>query len=336
MSAQQKPFVHVVGTGGSISLQGYGRLDFTEYSSAGKHLTIEEILERVPEAKEFARIKSDQFINVGSNAVGPKHWLGLAKHINEIFRKEPNVDGIVVTHGTATLEETAYFLNLTVKSSKPVVVTGAMRPPTALGTDADINLLDCIRVAACPESAGKGVLTILNNEIQSARNVTKSNTFRLETFRSGELGFLGYADSDHKVVFYQTPTRAHTHQTEFQVDDLTELPRVDIVYGYGGSDGLLIRALIDARVPGIVSAGLGGGNNHPDFMKALEDARQGGALVVLSSHVGSGRVVLTRRTIEREFVVADNLNPKKTRILLMLALSVTRDVQQIQRMFDTY
>ena len=143
------------------------------------------------------------------------------------FRQNPDAAGIAITHGTATLEETAYFLNLTVKSRQPVVVTGAMRPPTGMGTDADVNLMDCVRVAAAPHSRGKGVLTVLNNEIQSARDVTKSNSYRLETFRSNELGLLGYADSDGKVVFYRSPTRTHTLGTEFNVDGIAELPRVD-------------------------------------------------------------------------------------------------------------
>ena len=336
MGTEQKPLIHVIGTGGSISLQGYGRSDYTEYSSSGNHLTIHQMLERIPETGDIARIVAEQFINVGSTSVEVHHWLALAKRINELFSQEPKVAGVVVTHGTATLEETAYFLNLTVKSRLPVVVTGAMRPPTALATDADINLLDCVRVAACAESAGRGVLTILNNEIQAARHVTKTNTYRLETFKSGELGFLGYADSDHQVVFYQTPTRKHTYQTEFQVDHLTDLPRVDIVYAYAGGDGLLIRALIEAGVPGIVAAGLGSGTNHPDFMSALDEAHERGIVAVLSSHVGGGRVVMTKRTAERGFVVADNLSPKKARILLMLALAVTSDTDEIQRMFSAY
>ena len=150
MTNESKPRVYLVGTGGSISFVGRTRTDYTNYSYDGKHLTIDEMLERVPEVREFADVRAEQFLNLGSTDVTPEHWLGLAKRINQIFRDDPNAAGVAVTHGTATLEETAYFLNLTVKSSKPVVVTGAMRPPTGLGTDSDVNLIDCIRVAAAP------------------------------------------------------------------------------------------------------------------------------------------------------------------------------------------
>jgi L-asparaginase len=227
MAGGPKPRVYVIGTGGSISFVGDFRTDYVNYSYNNKHLTIQEMVDWVPEIKDFAEVVPEQLINVGSTDVQPGHWLALAQRINQIFRQNPDAAGIAITHGTATLEETAYFLNLTVKSRQPVVVTGAMRPPTGMGTDADVNLMDCVQVAAAPHSRGKGVLTVLNNEIQSARDVTKSNSYRLETFRSNELGLLGYADSDGKVVFYRSPTRTHTLGTEFNVDGIVELPRVD-------------------------------------------------------------------------------------------------------------
>jgi len=336
MSSDQKPLVYVIGTGGSISFVGDNRMDFIDYSYSGKNLTIQEMLDRVPEVNDFARIRSEQYMNVGSADIYPPHWLELAKRINQIFREKPEVAGVAVSHGTATLEETAYFLNLTVKSDKPVVVTAAMRPPTGLSTDADINLINCIQVAACPQARGKGVLTILNNEIQAARDVTKADTHRLQTFKSNELGILGYADSDHRVVFYRAPTSVHTHQTEFSVDDISELPRVDIVYSYAGADGLIVRALVDAEVPGIVVAGLGAGSSPPELTKALGEASERGVVVVLSSQVGSGRVIMSRRIKDQGVVVSDNLAPKKARILLMLALTVTKDIGQIQQMAYSY
>src|SRR5262249_33047834 len=173
---------------------------------------------------------------------GPREWLQLAQRINHVLREDVSLAGVVVTHGTATLEETAYFLHLTVKSDKPVVITGAMRPPTAVGTDADLNLLDATRLAVCPAAGGRGVLTVLNNETQSARDVTKMTAFRVETFTSRELGFLGYVDSDAQVVFYRAVTRPHTTATPFDVTELHELPRVDIIYAYGGADGVLVDA----------------------------------------------------------------------------------------------
>lgn len=331
-----KPRVYVVGTGGSISFVGDYRTDYVNYSYGNKHLTIQEMLDRVPETNEFADVVAEQLINVGSTDVSPQHWLQLARRINQIFRKDPNAAGVAITHGTATLEETAYFLNLTVKSSKPVVVTGAMRPPTGLGTDADVNLIDCVRVAGCADSAGRGVLTVLNNEIQAARDVTKTNSYRLETFRSNELGFLGYADSDQEVVFYRTPTKAHTAATEFDVDTLEELPRVDIAYAYAGADDLVINALAGAGVPGIVAAGLGSGGSSPQYMLGLRAAKKKGVKVVVATQVGSGRVMRTRRFQEEGYIVADNLAPKKARILLMLGLTVTDDPVELQRIMFTY
>ena len=331
-----KPRVYVVGTGGSISFVGDYRTDYVNYSYGNKHLTIQEMLDRVPETNEFAEVVAEQLINVGSTDVSPQHWLQLARRINQIFREDPNAAGVAITHGTATLEETAYFLNLTVKSSKPVVLTGAMRPPTGLGTDADVNLIDCIRVAGCADSSGRGVLTVLNNEIQAARDVTKTNSYRLETFRSNELGFLGYADSDQEVVFYRTPTKAHTAATEFDVDTLEELPRVDIAYAYAGADDLVINALAGAGVPGIVAAGLGSGGSSPQYMLGLRAAKKQGVKVVVATQVGSGRVMRTRRFQEEGYIVADNLAPKKARILLMLALTVTDDPVEIQRIMFTY
>ena len=336
MTSESKPRVYLVGTGGSISFVGRTRTDYTNYSYDGKHLTIDELLERVPETREFAEVRAEQFLNLGSTDVTPEHWLGLAKRINEIFREDPDAAGVAVTHGTATLEETAYFLNLTVQSSRPVVVTGAMRPPTGLGTDSDVNLMDCIRVAAAPQSAGRGVLTVLNNQIQAARDVTKTNSYRLETFQAPDFGFLGYADSDGEVVFYRRPDRAHTIDSEFDIASVDQLPRVDIAPAYAGADGVVVKALAQAGVDGLVAAGLGSGSSPPPFMAALKEVSDAGLPVVIATHTGSGRVMLTRRFTEDGYIVADNLTPKKARILLMLALTATKDLAEIQRMMLTY
>ncbi|PKB72224.1 MAG: hypothetical protein BZY87_01440 [SAR202 cluster bacterium Io17-Chloro-G6] len=336
MVSERKPRVYLIGTGGSISFVGRERTDYTNYSYDNKHLTIQELLDRVPEVNQWADVRTEQFLNVGSTDVGPSDWLGLSKRINAIFREDPEAAGVAITHGTATLEETAYFLNLTVKGRKPVVVTGAMRPPTGMGTDTDVNLMDCIRVAAAPQSAGRGVLTVLNNEIQGARDVTKTDSYRLETFRSNQLGLLGYADSDGDVVFYRASTRTHTQDTEFDVEGLEELPRVDIVYSYAGADGLLVDALSGAGVPGMVAGGLGSGGSPPKFMAALRRAMEQGVRVVVATQTGNGRVVRTKRFDEAGYIAADNLLPKKARILLMLALTKTSQPEEIQRMMLTY
>ena len=336
MTTDQKPKVYLIGTGGSISFIGDFRTDYINYSYRNRHLAIEQMLDNIPEAREFADVLPEQLVNVGSANILPSHWLQLARRINDIFALDAQAAGVAITHGTATLEETAYFLNLTVKDRRPVVVTGAMRPPTGMGTDADINLLDCIRVAAAPQSAGRGVLTVLNNEIQAARDVTKSNSYRLETFRSGELGCLGYADSDEEVVFYRNPAKAHTADTEFDVAAVAELPRVDIAYAYAGADGTVVNALAEAGTAGIVAAGLGGGSSSPEFMAALKQARERGIPVVIATQTGNGRVMRTRRFVEDGYIAADNLAPKKARILLMLALTKTDDPGEIQRMFQSY
>jgi L-asparaginase len=328
-----RPKVQIFATGGSIAGIGPHRLDYMLYSELGKKLTIHELLERIPEVQEVARVQAEDLLNVGSTAIGPTEWLQLAHRTNDAFAQDPELAGVVVTHGTATLEETAYFLHLTVKSPRPVVVTGAMRPPTAISTDADLNLLDAVRIAASKDAVGSGVLTVLNNEIQSARDVTKSNTYRVETFRPNELGFLGYADSDGQVVFYRNPVKGHTTDTPFEVEGLTSLPRVDIVYAYAGADGMLVDAVREHGSDGLVIAGFGGGTFPNAMLEAAGRAVEAGIPVVMASRATAGRVIMTPAKEKGGFIVSDNLLPQKARILLMLALTITRDREQIQQMF---
>ena len=330
------PIVHLIGTGGSISCVGASRTDFIDYGYGDRHYTIEEMTARVPELAGIATLRSEQFTNVYGGDLSPQHWVGLARRINAIVRDAPDTAGIAITHGTSTLEETAYFLNLAVKTSKPVVITGAMRPMTAMSNDAELNLLDCVRVASSEHAANRGVLVVLNNQIQAAREVTKSSTSRLDTFKSADLGFLGYADSDGEVVFYRDTTRRHTHRTEFDVERLTTLPRVDIAFAYSGVDGTAVAALAGAGCAGLVAAGLGSGGAPRLFLDALSKAAEAGIPVVVASQAGSGRAMARRAAVERGFIFADNLLPRKARILLMLALTRTRDPAEIQRMMQTY
>src|SRR5437762_12957089 len=293
MNSPQRPSVHIVATGGSISGLGPHRLDYILYPELGQRSSIEQMLARIPEVRDLAEVQAENLIRVGSGSIGPTEWLQLAQRINALFGAAHPPQGVVVTHGTATLEETAYFLHLTVKSERPVVITGAMRPPTALGTDADVNLLDAIRLAAAPEAAGRGVLTILNNEIQSARDVTKSNAFRVDTFDSSDFGLLGYVDSDARVLFYRSVTRPHTSATPFDVRGRKELPRVDIVYSYAGADGVLVDALTARRPDGMVLVGFGGGSYPAAFLEAGKRAVQANIPVVLATRSWNGRVVAT-------------------------------------------
>jgi len=325
------PKVHILGTGGSISGIGPHRLDYTLYPEVGQKLSIEQLLARIPEARALAELSGEDVLQVGSPSIGPAEWRQILQRI-----ETTSAAGIVITHGTATLEETAYFLHLTVKSERPIVITGAMRPPTSVGTDADLNLLDAIRLAASPEAAGRGVLTILNNEIQSARDVSKSNAFRVNTFDSRDFGLLGYVDSDARVLFYRSVTRAHTTATPFDVRGRKDLPRVDIVYAYAGADGLLVDALAGHRPAGMVLVGFGGGSYPAAFLNAGKRAVQAGIPVVLATRSWNGRVVTTPNKEAAGFIVSDDLMPQKARILLMLALTVTRERSAIQEMFYQY
>jgi L-asparaginase len=330
------PRVYLIGTGGSISCIGESRTDLIDYNYADKHLSIEEMLARIPEVNERAEIRAEQFSNVYGGDVTPPQWLTLARRINSIFREDPQAAGVVVTHGTSTLEETAYFLNLTVKTERPVVVTGAMRPPTALSTDADMNLYDAIRVAASEEACGKGVLVVLGNHILAARDAVKTSTSRLETFKCNELGVLGYADSDGEVVFYRMPVHLHTTRSEFDPEHIEAPVRVDLAFAYSGADGVAVDALVSAGAKGIVGVGLGSGSAPRAFLQALERARAQGVTVVVASQSFNGRVMARRAFTARGFAVGDNLAAKKVRILLMLALTRPRSREEIQRMLLAY
>ena len=332
------PLVHVIGMGGTIAVNADDRLDLSDYVyvwQTGQYYTIEEFMTRIPEVAGFARVRAAQFASAGSIDFQPKHWLYLTRQVNDAL-SEDDVAGVVVTHGTATLEETAFFLNLTVKSEKPVVVTGSMRPPSALSSDAELNLVDSIRVAASPEARDKGVLVVLNNQIHASREVAKSHATRLETFASADFGALGMISADHRVAFYREPRRSHTSHTEFDMSDQDDLARVDVVAAYLGADGTMVRAAVNAGAEGIVISGLGAGYSTPSIMEAVKEATGNGVVVALSSQASGGRVAMTRGFKDAGVVVADNLSPKKARIMLMLALTVTKDVDRIQRMMATY
>jgi L-asparaginase len=328
--------VALIGTGGTISSIGRDSLDLWEYMDTSRKAEPDELLQRFPEVAAAADIVPVGFRSVGSAAIGPAEWLALTAAVHEAVDREAPLDGVAITHGTATLEETAYFLHLTLKSDAAVVLVGAQRPASGLSSDAGLNLLNAVRVAGSREARGLGVLVLLNDEIQSARDVTKSSTLRLEAFRSHDLGMLGYADPDGRVAIYRRPTRRHAPDTEFDVRGRTELPRVDIAASYAGADETAIRAFVAAGARAIVSAALPPGVVTPAETEALLEARKRGVLIVMSSRAGSGRV-LPRTVLRRQdLVVADNLTPQKARILAMLALTRTNDPGEVQRIFDEY
>ena len=330
-----RPRVALIGTGGTISSIGRDSLDLWEYMDTSRKAEPDELLVRFPEAAAAADIVPVRFRAVGSGAIGPTEWLGLAAAVHDAVARE-RPDGVVITHGTATLEETAYFLGLALKTDVPVVVVGAQRPATGLGTDAGMNLMNALRVAGSREARGLGVLVLLNDEIQAAREVSKTSTLRLETFRSHDLGMLGYADPDGRVAIYRRPARRHAPDTEFDVRGGSALPRVDVAASYAGADGAAIRAFVAAGARAIVAAALAPGVVTPAETEALLEARRQGVHVVVSSRAGSGRVLARTALRDRGFVAADNLNPQKARVLAMLALTRTDDPVEIQRMFDEY
>ena len=329
------PRIAVIGTGGTISSLGASSLDVLDYPDFGQKLTCEALLDRFPEARLVADPMPVTFRQVGSTDIGPKDWIEIRALIHRIAREEPATAGFVIPHGTATLEETAFFLNLTLATAQPVVLVGAQRPASALGTDAGMNLVNALRVAGSAEARGKGVLVVLNDEIHAARDVVKTSTYRLQTFRSTDFGALGHADGDG-VHFYRAPSRAHMPDTPFSGLDMTALPpRVDIVYSYAGADGALVDAAVAAGARGVVSAGFAPGSPTPEQRIVLERAAKSGIVVVQCSRA-SGRVAPRRRLRESGIVAGEDFSPQKARILLMLALSTTSDIAEIQRAFQTY
>ena len=330
------PRVHFVATGGTISNRDGGRL------------TAEDLAKSMPGVERYARLTFEQFANVASGELSLEQWLGLSKRITDIFAADKDVAGIVVTSGTDTLEETAFFLHLTVRDPRPVVVVGSMRNPSTIGYEGAANLLEGVRVAAAPAARNKGALVVLNDEINSARNVTKTDALRLHTFRSREYGQLGVVDRD-RVVFFSQITQRTNERVEFDVSKVTELPRVDVIMVYQGAPGDLIKAAVDNGAKGIVMAVAGAGATSGTQNQGLAYAVDKGVFVVSSTRTGSGRVTPPRGDFpgaapaneaqrrRRMFSVAgEDHTPVKARVLLMLALTKTTDRNEIQRIFSEY
>jgi len=335
--SQAKPVVWVLSTGGTIAGAGSSSTDLSNYKPGT--ILGAQLVKSVPQIAQVAEVKVDQIVNVNSSDITLDDWLTLAKRIQKIIADEPNVAGFVITHGTNTLEETAYFLNLTIKSDKPVVLVGSMRPATAMSADGPLNLLNAVRTAASPDARGKGTLIVLNDAINGARDTTKTNTLRVETFQAPEMGLLGYVDED-KVAFYRSTTKRHTTNSEFDISAVTQLPKVPILYSYIDPDPSVIKAVVAAGAKGIVFAGTGNGALAASEREALGDVMKMPAatrpILVRSSRVGNGRVTATAQYDEMGIIPADTLSPQKARILLMLALTKTADPKEIRRMFAEY
>ncbi|MDO7907526.1 type II asparaginase [Paenibacillus sp. JX-17] len=326
------PNIKILATGGTIAGSSASNTDTTGYKAGA--LGVDTLIQAVPEMKKIANVTGEQVANVGSPDINNEVLLKMAKRINELLASD-DVDGIVITHGTDTLEETAYFLDLVVKSDKPVVVVGSMRPATAISADGPFNLYNAVKVAGNTESKGKGVLVMLNDRIGAARYITKTNTTSVDTFRSVEQGYLGAIIGD-KVYYYNEPTRKHTTSSIFDVSKLTSLPQVDILYEYQNNGRYLYDAAVAAGAKGIVVAGSGDGSISSASMKGANDAAKKGVIIARSTRVGSGTVAPSSDDNANNFVTTDSLNPQKARILLMLALTQTNDAGKIQQFFNQY
>lgn len=333
MATDRLPRVRLLIGPGTLHSRGAGRMDFTRYSRSGNpRMTGEELLATLPEIGRLARVEVDE---------GNPHDVAtlddlrrLAVHAERLLARA-DLDGLILIQGTNGLEETAYFLNLAVRSAKPVVVTGAQRPYTALSADGPVNLLDAVRVALAPQTRGVGAVVVTNGEINAAREVTKTSTYRLHTFRSRDMGLLGYADAD-RIVYYRAPTRRHTVASEFDPGAAKAMPPVEVIYIHVGCRSGLAEAALRLGAQGLVVAGSGAGSTGNAARELAEIAAAGRAVVVQSSRVGEGRVVPDNNWSEPGMVVADNLNPQKAAVLLSLALTRTRDTAEIQRIFDEY
>jgi len=333
-AAQAKPKIMILATGGTIA---GAQASTSEAGYKSGSFSVDDLIKAVPQLKDLADISGEQVANIGSQTMNHEVWLKLAKRVNEVLKGD--ADGVVITHGTDTMEETAFFLSLVVKSDKPVVLVGSMRPATAIGADGPANLYNAVALAANPEAKGRGPLVVLNDEIHYAREAQKTNSTALDTFKSPNRGRAGVMNTG-KAYFFSTNTMLHTTKSEFSVDGkaVNDLPRVEVVYSYAnlGRDG--IDFLVSKGVKGIVLAGVGDGNSTDTAIAALAEAAKKGVVVVRSTRTGSGLIV---RNVEVDddklgFITAMELNPQKARILLMLGLMKTNDPKKLQEFFMKY
>lgn len=333
--AQNKdlPNVVILATGGTIAGSA---ATGTQAGYTSGQVGIETMINAVPGIKKLANITGEQTANVGSQDMSIEIWLTLANRINELLASD-KVDGIVITHGTDTQEETAYFLNLVVKSDKPVVTTGSMRPSTAVSAEGPLNLYNAVAVAASPKSKNHGVMLVMNDQIHAAQAVTKTNTSSVQTFMSPMQGLLG-AIIYGQLEFYRQPHGIHTTGSEFSIKGVKKLPRVDIIYAGVDTPADLIDYSIKAGAKGIVIAGVGNGNMNAATLKAAKKASEKGIIVVRSTRVPTGYVLRNAEINDdkNKTIASDELNAQKSRVLLMLALLKHRSLENIQKLFNTY
>jgi L-asparaginase len=327
------PTVVVLATGGTIA--GAAESDVQAGYSSGQ-VGVDQLLNAVPQAKKLANMRGEQVSNIGSQDMNDQVWIKLATRINELLA-QPDVAGVAITHGTDTIEETAYFLNLVIKSKKPVVMTASMRPSTALSADGPLNFYNAVAVAANKDAAGRGVLVVVNDWIHGAASLTKTSTTAVQTFlspQSGLIGTIAYGEPE----WYRGPVGKNTVNSEFTVDKSTVLPRVDIIMAYENMDGKIIDAAAASGAKGLIIAGVGNGNMTKSALDALAAQAKKGIVCVRSTRVATGQVGRNVEVNDDSLgtVASLGLNPQKARVLLRLALTKTKDPKVIQRYFDEY
>jgi len=334
-AAYAKPNIKVLATGGTIA---GAQASTSQAGYKAGTFSVDDLINAVPQLKDVADLSGEQVANIASQTMNHEVWLKLAKRVNEVL-KDNNTDGVVITHGTDTMEETAYFLSLVVKSDKPVVLVGSMRPATAISADGPANLYNAVSLAASPLARGRGPLVVLNDDIHYAREAQKTNTTELDTFKSPNRGRAGVMNTG-KIEFFSENTTQHGTKSEFSVDGKApaDLPRVEIVYSYENLGPEMIDDLVKEGVKGIVLAGVGDGNSTDAAIAALSAAAKKGVAVVRSSRVGSGLVVRNVEVNDDKlgFIAAMELSPQKARILLMLGLMITSDPAKLQQFFMEY
>jgi len=331
--AAKAPNVVILATGGTIA---GAAATGTQSGYTSGAVTIDAMLKAVPGIDKLATVKGEQIANVGSQDMSFDVLLKVAKRINELA-KDPSITGFVITHGTDTLEESAFFLNLTVKTDKPVVLVGSMRPSTAVSADGPLNLYNAVGIAVDPKAKGRGVLVTLNDQIHGAHSMTKTSTTAVETFQSPVRGILGTA-SYGKNDWYQSPDWKHTTKSEFDISSVTKMPRVDIIYAGVDASADLITLAANAGAKGIVIAGVGNGNMNKAMVDAAAAVVKKGVVVVRASRVTTG---LVGRNVELDddklgFIASDELNPQKARILLSLALLKQHSPADLQNLYRAY
>ena len=335
-SASTLPRIAIIGCGGTITSLGTGPLDMMDYPEFGRKMTVEEVLERVPQAADVANVVPVPFRQIGSSSIVPGDWFELRATIRRMAREQPELAGFVILHGTGTLEETAFFLDLTLSIEQTVVVVGSQRPMSAVSSDGPLNLISALKVAGAPQSRGRGVLVVLNDEIHSARDVVKTSTSRLQTFRANDFGMLGVVDPDGVFFYRRVDRRAPAPLVFTNLPEHVEFPRVDIVYSFVGSDSLLIDAAVAAGARGIVSAGTAPGIPGKNEVPGLTAARKAGVTVVQCSRAPEGRVASRRALGEKGWIPGGAFNPQKARILLALALTQTDDQETLSALFASF